>query len=596
MRRRSVALSFACSLLAQAASGADVRPVQPVAAGTTRIMLFNLTPAGSYDVRRNGASHGVVVASPTGGVVYDAATTAGDRFEFVMDGLDPVTPARPQGVVAAGNSEGCVALRWTPPAPADYVSDYSLLWGRTAGAYTDSVRIDGVDIAKGVTWMAGHCGFPSGTYAFALRARNAFDRWSTLSAASIATIGNEDTQGPLPPTGVQVREASFGCASVTWTRSGDATVAGYRVFFGSRPRAQAAYTDSIDAGDAASANRCGLPEGNYYFAVRAYTSMGLVSAYSKEVLLSARGVDEQAPTVSQRTPAAGATGVARNATVYFVVTDDRTGVDASSITVTVNGVERSIVTSATTGGLAVQSAPAGDLPANSDIDVVVDVSDRADPANSATRTWTFRTGSSNVNDTEAPVIAAPSPAPGEEGVDTRPTIEVRIRDTGLGADLASLVMQVNGEDVEFTIEGTPGDARIRHRPAAAFPARSRVDVHVEACDAADQCAVLDYHFTVGAAVASVEGRGAIVPDGFWAGDPSRPMEIRNLPRDWTVRIFDTAGHTVRRHVNTVADATWTWNFENEMGVRVAPALYLVRVTDGGGTLQRSGRFLVQSRR
>jgi hypothetical protein len=596
MVRQSVALSFACSLLAQSAAAAAGRPAQSLAASPTRIMLFNQTPAGSYDVRRNGASAGTAVASPSGGVVYDTGANPGDRYEFLMDGLDPVTPARPQGVVATGSNEGCVTVRWTPPVSTDYVSDYSLLWGPSAGALTDSVRIDGVDIAKGVTWAAGHCGFPSGTYAFALRARNAFDRWSPLSAVSTTTIGNQDTQGPLPPTSVKVTEASFGCAAVTWTRSSDATVTGYRVFFGRRPRSQAAYTDSIDVGDAASASRCGLAEGNYYVAVRAYTPMGLMSAYSKEVLLSARGMDTAAPSIAQRTPAAGATGVARNATVYFVATDDKTGVDASSISVTVNGIERDFATSSTQGGLAVQCAPAGDLPANTDIEVEVTLADLAEPVNSATRTWTFRTGSSNVSDTEAPVIGATSPASGAEGVDPRPTIEVRIRDAGLGADLASLVMQINGDDVPFTIEGTPGDAHLRYRPASAFAPQSRVDVHVEACDAAARCAELDYHFTVGAAVASVEGRGAIVPDGYWAGDPSRPLEIRNLPQDWCVRIFDTSGHTVRRHVNAAEDATWTWNFENDMGARVAPALYLVRVTDGGGTVQRSGRFLVQSRK
>jgi hypothetical protein len=105
---------------------------------------------------------------------------------------------------------------------------------------------------------------------------------------------------------------------------------------------------------------------------------------------------------------------------------------------------------------------------------------------------------------------------------------------------------------------------------------------------------LDYRFTVASANAALTGKGAIVPDGFWANDPSRQLEIRNLPSRWTVRIFDTAGSSVRRHENHEEGATWTWNFTNDNGQRVAPALYLVRVTDSSGAVQRRGRFLVQS--
>jgi hypothetical protein len=63
-----------------------------------------------------------------------------------------------------------------------------------------------------------------------------------------------------------------------------------------------------------------------------------------------------------------------------------------------------------------------------------------------------------------------------------------------------------------------------------------------------------------------------------------------------VRIFDTSGATVRRHENQAIGATWWWDFRNDGGQRVAPALYLVRITDAAGAVQRSGRFLVQSPR
>jgi hypothetical protein len=190
---------------------------------------------------------------------------------------------------------------------------------------------------------------------------------------------------PAPPTHLSVRETTPGCASVSWTRSSEPEVAGYRVYFGTRPRTQAAYTDSLDAGSAANANQCGLGQGNYYFAVRAYTASGAMSAYTRELAL-------------------------------------------------------------------------------------------------------------------------------------------RAADTPIAP-------------------------------------------HV-----------------------------AIVPDGYWLNDISRPLEVRDLPARWTVRIFDTSGACVRRHENATEGATWTWDFHNERGTRVAPALYLVCVTDGAGAVQRRGRFLVQAAR
>lgn len=601
MFRSAVAIALVGSIVsagAVMAAGTTAHPAGSAAAGNTQIMLFNQTPAASYSVRRNNVAAGTVVAAPAGMLVYETNATLGDRFEFLMTGVTPVTPAAPSAFAATGDTQGCVSAAWNPPAASDYVTGYSLLWRTGGGAFTDSVAIDAIDISKGAKWVAGHCGFASGTYVFALRAHNSFDRWSALSASSTTAIGNQDTQGPVPPTNVKVVESTFGCATITWTRSSDPSVTGYRVYFGTHPRSQAAYTDSLEAGTAATAEECGLAQGNYYFAVRAYTATGARSAYSKEVVLAARGTDTAAPTISQRAPAPGATNVPRNTGIFFVAVDDKTGVSASSISVTVNGVQRSYTTSPVTGGLAVQCDPAADLPADSDIPVVLSVADLATTPNVAQRSYSFHTGSSAVTDNNPPVVSATSPAPDAAGVDLRPTIEVQVTDAGLGVDLSALAMTVNGASVAFSVAGDPASARIRFRPAQDFNAESTVRIHVDACDRAQpaNCASLDYEFSVRSANATLAGQGAIVPDGFWANDPSRPLEIRDLPGRWTVRIFDASGASVRRHENESEGATWLWDFRNDRGQRVAPALYLVRVTDAGGAVQRSGRFLVQSPR
>jgi hypothetical protein len=183
-------------------------------------------------------------------------------------------------------------------------------------------------------------------------------------------------------------------------------------------------------------------------------------------------------------------------------------------------------------------------------------------------------------------------------VDPSAPIDVRLDDPGMGVDFSSVILSVNGNTVTFAVSGDPAHAHIRYQPPHPFIAQSTVHVHVDACDRAQppHCTSLDYQFTVGSANATTAGRGAIVPDGFWANDPERPLEIRDLPGHWAVRIFDTAGALVRRHLAGDDGTTWQWDFKNENGQRVAPALYLVRVSDSSGAVQRSGRFLVQSPR
>ena len=88
---------------------------------------------------------------------------------------------------------------------------------------------------------------------------------------------------------------------------------------------------------------------------------------------------------------------------------------------------------------------------------------------------------------------------------------------------------------------------------------------------------------------------AIVPDGYWADDPARPLEVRNIPPGWQVRIFDTSGLQVRAYTNTGDTAVnWEWDFENGHGHPVAKSMYLVRVLDGGGAVKKTGKFVVQT--
>lgn len=531
----------------------------------------------------------------------DDVFAVGDTYLFTLTGVQPVTPTTPTGFAATGSTNGCATLSWNTPSGTEYVTDYRLLWRRTGTVFTDSALVSMTDIIEsGGRWSTLRCGFPNGTYTFAIRAHNAFGLWSGLSNTASATVTNENTQGPPPPTQVAGSENPVGCLRITWTRVGDPTVTGYRMYFATHPRNQGAYTDSVDvASNASMASRCGLAAGTYYAAVRSFTDTGLMSVYTNEVTVTLQGPDVTPPAISQRDPANGANNVPLNSGVFFVITDDRSGVNFASISVRINNAIEPATATAMASGYAVQVNPAADFPPNSTVTVRVTASDQASTPNVLDTSWTFNAGNAASNDVTPPAISAVSPRPGTVDVPANTTIDVDITDAGLGVSLGSVVFLVNGVNVAFTVQGTPSNVRISHRPASPLSPGSEVTVHVEACDRAStpNCALpLEYTFTVGGAVAGT-GAGDIIPNGYWAGDPSRPLEVRNIPYAWEVHIFDAAGFAVRRFDNGASEGyNWTWDFNNDGGQRVAPALYLVRVTDSKGSLQRTGRFLVQSAR
>jgi len=129
-----------------------------------------------------------------------------------------------------------------------------------------------------------------------------------------------------------------------------------------------------------------------------------------------------------------------------------------------------------------------------------------------------------------------------------------------------------------------------------FAPGSTVRVELQGCDLAHpaNCSLRsDYSFRV-SATGPAPAQGLIVPDGYWADDPTRPLQVKDLPLGWTVRIFNSAGILVRTFRNDVADGLdWSWDFTNDRGRKVARAVYLVRVSDEKGSLRRRGKFLVQ---
>jgi hypothetical protein len=177
---------------------------------------------------------------------------------------------------------------------------------------------------------------------------------------------------------------------------------------------------------------------------------------------------------------------------------------------------------------------------------------------------------------------------------------VTVSDAVMGVDVGSIVFYVNDAAVNFSTQGGPFDVTLVYDNPSGFSPGTQVNVRVTACDLASpaNCSELsNYSFTVSQATAGAPGddEAAVVPNGYWDNDASRPLEVRNLPISWTVRIFDTAGRHVREYTNNETDGLdWSWDFANDHGQRVARAMYLVRVTSPDGSVRQTGRFLVQS--
>jgi hypothetical protein len=407
-----------------------------------------------------------------------------------------------------------------------------------------------------------------------------------------------DQQPPIPPQQVQARETSPGCVTVSWAANPEPDLAGYIVYWGSQSVSQGqtlTYANSANVANVLSHEICGFSPGTQYFAVRAYNTSDESSGYSSERAVTIAGADTQAPAIVSMNPVNGAQNVPIDTKVSFRLQDSQSGVDTNSVAITINGgAPTSRQFSGTPANYLVVCDVAGGFSAQTTVNVTVQVSDLASPANSSGAAWSFTTG--NQGDAAPPAFCCANPGDGATGVSPTATISIGISDAESGVDLSRINFLVNGQFVLYDVTGDAQDAVVTFLNPQGFPANSVVDVSVTACDLSSSvnCATLNLSFQVGGTSAAVTDAGAVFPDGYWVGDPTRPLEVRNIPVGWTVRIFDTSGHEVRAFTNNITGGhTWAWDFTNDGGHTVARALYLVRVFNEGGGLQRTGRFVVQ---
>lgn len=510
-------------------------------------------------------------------------------YEFGAGG-GPTPPPAPANLSGNPTTPGCVQLSWSPSTGA---TGYMIHYGPTSGNYTGGQ----IDVGNQTSFEL--CSLAAGTTFFAVRAHNSANQFSGFSGEISLDVGGT-TQPPLPPVGISAAETSPGCVTVTWSANGEPDLGGYEVHYGPQSVAQgqaSSYANTADVGNQTTFQVCGLT-GTQFFALKAYNQTSDFSGFSSEATVNVAGLDQTRPVVSNMNPASGATNVPVNANVSFTVTDAGDGVDINSLNVTIAGnAPGNVSVTGTPARYDVVCTVNNNFPSNTQINVSVSVSDLASPANTRNTNWGFTTGSAA--DANAPVVTGESPSDGASGVNPSGSITVDITDSGSGVDLANLEFYVNNVQVAFTWQGSAASATLVYDNAGGLTPNSTVIVRIAACDLAGNCMQYQFAFDTGSVTPpppgqTTPGLGAITPNGYWKGDPTRPMEIRNLPANWRIVIYNTMGTEVCTHVNTAGDGTdWFWNFLNDSGEKVAGGLYLVRVVAPDGSVRQSGRFVVQ---
>ncbi|MCK4775655.1 MAG: Ig-like domain-containing protein, partial [Candidatus Krumholzibacteria bacterium] len=379
-------------------------------------------------------------------------------------------PPPPQGVAVSQTGLGCATATWNAVSDPS-VSGYMVYYGQQSSTYTDSV-----DAGQATTREI--CSLAEGTHYFAVKSYTGGGVNSVFSAERAVTISTR----PPTPQNVAVSETDFGCAAIWWDAAGG-LASGYKVYYGDQ---SGVYVDSLNVDADTNAEICGFSEGTYYFAVKSYAWAGDHSDFSTERSLAMAGVDDEAPTVSSMNPADGEPDVELNRSIRFVLVDDKTGVDQSSVAVTVNGTNVSnLGFIGTPASFDVVATPDSDLPANSTVNVSVTVSDLASAPNQHTEAWSFETGDVTIVDTDPPVFSGMSPADGATDVATDVRdIRVNVVDDGMGIDMSTIEFYVNGETVAYSTQGTSANLTLIYENTGGFAPNATVTVRVVASDLA----------------------------------------------------------------------------------------------------------------
>ena len=98
-------------------------------------------------------------------------------------------------------------------------------------------------------------------------------------------------------------------------------------------------------------------------------------------------------------------------------------------------------------------------------------------------------------DASAPTIAARTPAPNSTNVDIFAPVSIRVKDAGVGIDLDTILMSVNGQQVTPKLSGPSNDLTVTYTPTTPYPPDTTIPVTIYACDLVGNCMVTSDTFS-----------------------------------------------------------------------------------------------------
>lgn len=203
------------------------------------------------------------------------------------------------------------------------------------------------------------------------------------------------------------------------------------------------------------------------------------------------------PTVEEQNPADGDTGVNVTQTISFHLKDNKSGIDLSTLSVTLNGaaITGEVTTTEQEGTLdvLVTYTPDPDLQYSRTYTVAVSVQDVADNDIGPVE-WSFDTA---IDDTGV-IFDNFNPERGADNVPIESNISLRATDAEAGVEQNSIRMWVDGSEVTGNLNLTPqnGAIEISYNPPGDLPYSTQVSVKVYAADEVGNEETVEYSFTV----------------------------------------------------------------------------------------------------
>ena len=214
--------------------------------------------------------------------------------------------------------------------------------------------------------------------------------------------------------------------------------------------------------------------------------------------------DAIAPYLNSYSPAQSATDVAINQNVTFRIHDDECGVDLSTLSVTVKGVEytqsggNTFSASGSASNYLITVNPASNFTYGETVNVIVD-GDDVYGVSMSTVNYSFDV----IDDTTAPAVSNRNPAASATDVSIGSNVAFNITDAVSGVDLSSVSVVVDGVTYTqsgpntFGYSGNSSNYAITVNPASNFDYNEVINVSIDADDLnSNTMSTINYSFTV----------------------------------------------------------------------------------------------------